>query len=221
MSSIMSFIGIFLHLDKYLSVYMNEYGMLIYLILFAIIFCETALVFTPFLPGDSLIFATGALAAAGSIKFAPIFIIFCIAAITGDTVNYSIGQFLKDKVIAHANIRFIKREYLEHSEAFFKKHGGITIILARFIPIIRTFAPFTAGVSAMPYRRFILFNVAGGISWVSLALFGGYIFGNIPFVKNNFSMVILAIIVVSLLPVVITWGKNQFGSKEAISMSKS
>ena len=221
MSSIMSFIGVFLHLDKYLSVYMNEYGMLIYLILFAIIFCETALVFTPFLPGDSLIFATGALAAAGSVHFLSILILFCVAAIAGDTVNYSIGHLLKGKVMAHANIRFIKKEYLEYTEAFFKKHGGVTIILARFIPIIRTFAPFTAGVSSMPYRRFILFNVTGGISWVSLALFGGYIFGNISFVKNNFSAVILAIIAISLLPALIALGKKQVGSKETISISNS
>ncbi|HVJ49901.1 DedA family protein [Desulfitobacterium sp.] len=214
MSSIMSFIDIFLHLDKHLSLYMTEYGIFIYLILFVIVFCETGFVVTPFLPGDSLVFATGALAVAGSIKVAPVFLIFCIAAIAGDTVNYSIGHFLRDKVLAHENIRFIKREYIERTDAFFKKHGGQTIIIARFIPIIRTFAPFVAGVGTMPYRRFILFNAIGGISWVSIALFSGYFFGNISFVKNNFSMVILGIVVVSLIPVVITFVKNKVTTKK-------
>lgn len=214
MSSIMSLVDIFLHLDKHLSLYMNAYGIFIYLILFLIIFCETGFVVTPFLPGDSLIFATGALAVAGSIKVAPVFLIFCIAAIAGDTVNYSIGHFLRDKVLAHENIRFIKREYIERADAFFKKHGGMTIIIARFIPIIRTFTPFVAGVGTMPYRRFILFNAIGGICWVSIALFSGYFFGNIPFVKNNFSMVILGIVVVSLIPVVITFVKNKVAAKK-------
>jgi len=213
MSSMMSLIDIFLHLDKHLSLYMNEYGIFIYLILFVIIFCETGFVVTPFLPGDSLVFATGALAVAGSLKVAPVFLIFSIAAIAGDTVNYSIGHFLKDKVLAQENIRFIKREYIERTDAFFEKHGGKTIIIARFIPIIRTFAPFVAGVGTMPYRRFILFNVVGGICWVTIALFSGYFFGNIPFVKNNFSMVILGIVVVSLIPVVTALVKNKVAAK--------
>jgi Uncharacterized membrane-associated protein len=204
MSSLMSYIEIFLHLDKYLSMYMNEYGVYIYLILFVIIFCETGLVVTPFLPGDSLVFAIGALAATGSIKTTPVFILLCIAAITGDTVNYSIGHFLRGKVTARENIRFIKREYLDKTDAFFIKHGGKSIIIARFIPIIRTFAPFVAGVGKMPYHKFIIFNVIGGMLWVSVALFSGYFFGNIPIVKDNFGMVVLGIVAVSLIPVAIS-----------------
>lgn len=213
MSSIMSLINIFLHLDKYLSLYVSEYGPFIYLILFMIIFCETGLVVTPFLPGDSLVFATGALAAVGSIKLVSAYFIFCLAAIAGDTVNYSIGNFLKDKVIARENIRFVKMEYIERTEAFFKKHGAATIVLARFIPIIRTFAPFVAGVGTMPYRKFIAFNAIGGIAWVSAALFTGYFFGDIPFVKNNFSIAILGIIIISLIPVIVAFIKSRATKK--------
>ncbi|WP_458411931.1 DedA family protein [Schinkia sp. CFF1] len=210
-----SLIDIFLHLDKHLSLYMNEYGLYIYLILFIIVFCETGLVVLPFLPGDSLIFATGALAAAGSIKFFPIYLIFCIAAIVGDTVNYSIGHFLREKVTARENIRFIKREYLDQTTAFFEKHGSTTIILARFVPIIRTFAPFVAGVGTMPYRTFISFNAIGGILWVTIALFAGYFFGNIPIVKDNFSIVVIGIVVISVLPIIYTFIKNKMAAKKA------
>ncbi|AZU64944.1 hypothetical protein CHR53_12165 [Neobacillus mesonae] len=192
---------------------MNEYGIYIYLILFIIVFCETGLVIMPFLPGDSLIFATGALAAAGSIKLMPIYLIFCLAAILGDTVNYSIGHFLRDKVSARENIRFIKKEYLDRTTEFFDKHGSSTIILARFVPIIRTFAPFVAGVGTMPYRKFLSYNAIGGILWVSIALFAGFFFGNIPIVKNNFSIVVLGIVVVSLLPIVFTYIKNKMADK--------
>jgi membrane-associated protein len=201
---------IFLHLDQHLSLYMNQYGVLIYLILFIIVFCETGLVVMPFLPGDSLIFATGALAAAGSIQLLPIHLIFCLAAISGDTVNYAIGHYLRDKVARRESIRFIKKEYLDRTTEFFNRHGSTTIILARFVPIIRTFAPFVAGVGSMPYRKFISFNAIGGILWVSIALFAGFFFGNIPVVKENFSIVVLGIVVVSLLPVVFTLIKNKF-----------
>lgn len=214
MDILMSFIDVFLHLDKHLSLYMSEYGIYIYFILFVIIFCETGLVVTPFLPGDSLIFATGALAAVGAIKLVPVYLLFCIAAVLGDTVNYSVGHFLKDKVNSRENIRFIKREYIKRTEVFFDKHGGFTIILARFVPIIRTFAPFVAGVGTMPYHKFIIFNAIGGISWVSIALFSGVFFGNIPFVKDNFSLVIIAIVLVSLVPVAITLLKNKMAQKE-------
>lgn len=206
-------IDIFLHLDKHLGLYMNEYGLFIYVILFAIIFCETGLVIMPFLPGDSLLFATGALAAVGSIKLLPIYLIFCIAAIAGDTVNYSIGYFLRKKVTARENIPFIKKEYLDQTSKFFEKHGSATIILARFIPIIRTFAPFVAGVGKMSYSKFISFNAIGGFLWVSIALFAGYFFGNIPIIKDNFSIVIIGIIVVSLLPVVFAFIKNKRAAK--------
>ncbi|WP_066304243.1 DedA family protein [Bacillus sp. FJAT-29814] len=210
-----SLLDIFLHLDQHLSVYMNEYGPFIYLILFIIVFCETGLVIMPFLPGDSLLFATGALAAAGSIKLLPIYLIFSIAAIAGDTVNYAIGHYLRDKVVARENIRFIKKEYLDRTTEFFNKHGSATIILARFVPIIRTFAPFVAGVGSMPYRKFLSFNAIGGILWVSIALFAGYFFGNIPVVKDNFSIVVLGIVVVSLLPVVFTMIKNKKATKNS------
>lgn len=210
-----SLIDIFLHLDKHLSLYMNEYGIYIYLILFIIVFCETGLVILPFLPGDSLIFATGALAAVGTIKLLPIYLIFCIAAIVGDTVNYSIGHTLREKVSARENIRFLKKEYLEQTTAFFERHGSATIILARFVPIIRTFAPFVAGVGTMPYRKFISINAIGGILWVTIALFAGYFFGNIPLVKNNFSIVVLGIVVISLLPLVFTFIKNKMEAKNA------
>lgn len=194
---------------------MNEYGIYIYLILFIIVFCETGLVILPFLPGDSLIFATGALAAVGSIKLLPIYLIFCIAAIVGDTLNYSIGHFLREKVSVRENIRFLKEEYLDQTTAFFERHGSATIILARFVPIIRTFAPFVAGVGTMPYRKFISFNAMGGILWVTIALFTGYFFGNIPIVKNNFSIVVLGIVVISVLPLVFTFIKNKIAAKNA------
>ncbi len=212
MSSI-NIIDIFLHLDQYLSVYMDQFGFYIYFILFIIVFCETGLVIMPFLPGDSLIFATGALAAAGSINVLPIYLILCIAAILGDTLNYSIGHFLREKVAARENIRFVKREYIDRTSEYFEKHGSSTIIIARFIPIIRTFAPFVAGVGKMPYRKFVSYNAVGGTLWVSVALFSGYFFGNIPIIKDNFSIVILGIVVVSLLPVGITFIKNKVASK--------
>ena len=210
-----SLIDIFLHLDTHLSLYMNEYGIYIYLILFIIVFCETGLVILPFLPGDSLIFATGALAAIGSIKLLPIYLIFCIAAIVGDTVNYSIGHFLREKVSARENIRFLKKEYLDQTTAYFERHGSATIILARFVPIIRTFAPFIAGVGSMPYRKFISFNAIGGILWVTIALFAGYFFGNIPLIKDNFSIVVLGIVVISVLPLVFTFIKSKMSAKNA------
>lgn len=214
MDVLTTLIDVFLHLDKHLGVYMEKYGIFIYLILFIIVFCETGLVVTPFLPGDSLIFATGALAAAGSIEAWPVFFVFCAAAILGDTVNYSVGHFFKDKVAARQKIRFIKMEYIERTDAFFKKHGGKTIILARFVPIIRTFAPFVAGVGTMHYKRFLLFNAIGGISWVTIALLTGYFFGNIPFVKDNFSMVIIGIVVVSLVPMLYAIIKNKVNAKK-------
>jgi len=202
-------IDIFLHLDKHLNVYINQFGIFIYVILFLIIFCETGLVVTPFLPGDSLVFAAGALAATGSMKLSSLFILLCIAAVLGDTVNYSIGHFLRNKVNSQENIRFVKREYIDKAHLFFKKHGVSTIIIARFVPIIRTFAPFIAGVGEMHYRKFILFNAIGGISWVSIALFSGYFFGNIPMVKNNFSIVVIGIVAVSLIPFVVTLLKSK------------
>lgn len=205
MENLKYFIDLFMHLDTHLSAITNEYGLLTYFLLFAIIFCETGLVVTPFLPGDSLIFATGALVASGSLKLSTILIILCIAAIAGDTVNYQVGYLLRNKVASHENMRFIKKEHLNRTQGFFEKYGVKTIIIARFIPIIRTFAPFVAGIGKMPYSTFISYNIIGGVVWVTSFLFGGYFFGNLPIVKNNFSLVILGIIFVSLLPGVITY----------------
>jgi membrane-associated protein len=199
------FIDLFLHLDTHLNAITSEYGMLTYLLLFVIVFCETGLVVTPFLPGDSLIFATGALAASGSLNLFTLFIVLCLAAISGDTVNYQIGHLLRDKIANREGIRFVKKEHLDRTHVFFEKYGTKTIVIARFVPIIRTFAPFVAGVGIMPYSKFISFNVIGGISWVSAFLLGGYFFGNLPVVKDNFSFVILGIIFVSLLPGIITY----------------
>lgn len=213
METVKYLIDLFLHLDKHLSVVTHEYGLLTYLILFIIIFCETGLVVTPFFPGDSLVFATGALAANGIINISVIFVLLCIAAIAGDTVNYHIGYLLRHKVENHENIPFIKKEYLEKTHGFFERHGGKTIIIARFIPIIRTFAPFTAGVGTMSYMRFLSYNAIGGIAWVTVALFGGYFFGNLPFVKNNFSFVVLGIIFISILPGIATYFKSRYTLK--------
>jgi membrane-associated protein len=203
-------IDVFLHLDQHIAGYMNEYGVWIYVILFVIIFCETGLVVLPFLPGDSLLFATGALAASGSIHLLPIFLIFCVAAIAGDTLNYTIGHYSGNKVEAREKLFFVKRESLDKTNRFFDKHGSATIILSRFIPIIRTFAPFTAGVGKMPYSKFLSYNVIGGIVWVSIALFAGYFFGNIPMIKDNFSVLVLGIVAVSLLPVAFAFVKNKW-----------
>jgi membrane-associated protein len=199
------FIDLFLHLDTHLSAITSEYGLLTYLLLFVIVFCETGLVITPFLPGDSLIFATGALAASGSLDLFTILVVLCIAAIAGDTVNYQIGHLFRDKVANRENIRFIKQEHLDRTHAFFEKHGIKTIIIARFVPIIRTFAPFVAGIGIMPYSTFISYNIIGGVAWVVSFLLGGYFFGNLPVVKDNFSFVIIGIIIVSLLPGIIAY----------------
>ncbi len=210
------FIEYFMHLDTHLSAITNEYGLLAYLLLFMIVFCETGLVVTPFLPGDSLIFATGALAASGSLNLFAILIILCIAAIAGDTVNYQIGHLLRNKVTSNEKIRFIKQEHLDRTHSFFEKYGAKTIIIARFVPIIRTFAPFVAGVGTMSYSKFISYNIVGGVSWVAAFLFGGYFFGNLPVVKDNFSFVIIGIIFVSLLPGIITYIQSKRASKEIV-----
>jgi membrane-associated protein len=209
------FIDLFMHLDTHLNAITNEYGLLTYLLLFAIVFCETGLVITPFLPGDSLIFATGALAASGSFNLFTILVVLCLAAIAGDTVNYQIGHLLRDRVERHENIRFIKKEHFDRTHIFFEKYGVKTIIIARFIPIIRTFVPFVAGVGTMPYSTFISYNIVGGVAWLMSFLFGGYFFGNLPVVKDNFSFVILGIIFISLLPGVITYIQSKRDPKSA------
>lgn len=215
MENLNYFIDLFMHLDTHLSAITNEYGLLTYLLLFAIVFCETGLVITPFLPGDSLIFATGALAAIGSFNLFTILVVLCLAAIAGDTVNYQIGHLLRDRVASRENIRFVKQEHLDRTRAFFEKYGVKTIIIARFVPIIRTFAPFVAGIGTMPYSTFISYNIIGGVAWVMSFFFGGYFFGNLPVVKDNFSFVILGIILVSLLPGIITYIKSKRDSESA------
>ena len=202
MNIIQHFIEVVLHLDKYLGQIIQDYGIWTYLFLFIIIFMETGFVITPFLPGDSLIFAAGTLAGLGYMNIWVLYLVLCAAAILGDTVNYWIGHYIGPRAFS-GNIRFLKKEYIDRTHAFYEKHGGKTIIIARFIPIIRTFAPFVAGVGAMTYPKFITYNVVGGMAWVALFLFGGYFFGNLPFVQQNFSFVLLAIIFISVMPAVI------------------
>lgn len=199
---IRKFIDVVLHLENYLDVLIPKFGAETYAVLFMIIFAETGFVVMPFLPGDSLLFAVGAFAARGALNITVLFVILSLAAILGDSLNYSIGKYLGPKVFREQS-RFFKREYLVKTEHFYEKHGHKTIVLARFIPIIRTFAPFVAGVGKMQYGKFIFYNVLGGVLWVGLMLFAGYFFGNIPFVKENFSAVIIAIIVLSILPGII------------------
>lgn len=196
------FLDLMLHLDVHLSSTITEYGIWTYLILFIIVFCETGLVVTPFLPGDSLLFAAGAFAGKGSLELTILIPLLCIAGILGDALNYAIGRYLGPKILKGERW-FLKREYLTKTQAFYERYGGKTIVIARFVPIIRTFAPFLAGVGKMNYSRFGLFNVSGAILWVVLFCAAGYWFGNIPVVRKNFTLVILAIIVVSVLPAVI------------------
>jgi membrane-associated protein len=203
------FIEILLHLDKHLDVIIRNYGMWTYAIFFFIIFLETGFVVTPFLPGDSLLFAIGSFAALGSLDVRLSIVSLSIAAIAGDTVNYWIGNFTGPKVFSKEKSRFLNKEYLYRTHRFYEKYGGKTIVLARFIPIIRTFAPFVAGIGTMTYSRFIVYNVAGGVAWVILFVFGGYFFGNIPFVKKNFSLVIFAIIFISVLPGIIEFLRSR------------
>ena len=199
----MGFIDFFLHIDKHLAEIVSQYGAWTYIILFLMIFCETGLVVTPFLPGDSLLFAAGAIASSGSLNVHSIFLLLLVAAIAGDTVNYHIGYFLGPKFLEKNKSKFIKKEYLERTHRYFEKYGGKTIIIARFVPIVRTFAPFLAGIGSMTYRHFLCYNVVGALLWVSLFTYAGYYFGEIPFVKKNFTFVILAIIVISVMPAVI------------------
>jgi len=211
-------IDLFLHLDEHLSAIIQNYGTWTYFLLFLVIFMETGFVVTPFLPGDSLLFAAGTFAspALGSpLNIWVLWALLCIAAIVGDTVNYWIGHFIGPRAFS-GEIRFLKKQYLDRTHAFFERHGGKTIILARFVPIIRTFAPFVAGVGEMGYGKFITYNVIGGIAWVTLFTWGGYFFGTLPFVQNNFSLVVLAIIFLSVLPAVIEIIKERTRSvKEA------
>ena len=195
----------FVHLDRHLAEIIREFGPWTYLIVFLIIFCETGLVVTPVLPGDSLLFGLGYFASTGVLEIEWLFLMLSFAAVAGDTVNYTIGHYVGPRVFYQEKVRFFRKEYLERSHRFYERHGGKTIIIARFVPIIRTFAPFVAGIGKMSYYRFISFNVIGGVSWIALMLAGGYYFGNLPAVKNNFTLVIGAIILISVLPGVVEY----------------
>lgn len=200
MENLLHFVDFFLHLDKHLLTFVQDYGAWTYLFLFLIIFCETGLVVTPFLPGDSLLFVAGALSSAGSLNIGVTLTLLSVAAILGDTANYWIGSFMGHKISQEKYRRVFKPEYLERTHNFFEKHGAKTIILARFFPIIRTFAPFLAGAGKMSYRKFFLYNIIGALVWIFILTLAGYFFGNIPFVKKNFTAVVFGIIIVSLLP---------------------
>lgn len=190
-----------LHIDHYLDVIIRSVGIGTYGILFLIIFIETGLVVTPFLPGDSLLFAAGAFSAKGSLEVLPLWLLLMAAAVIGDSANYWIGNKVGSRVFEQET-RWVKREYLERTQKFYEKHGGKTILLARFVPIVRTFAPFVAGIGKMRYGYFLTYNIVGGILWVTLFLWGGYFFGGLPFVEKNFSLVIIAIVLISVLPAV-------------------
>lgn len=215
----MDLIDFILHIDKHLETFISTYGTLVYLLLFLIIFCETGLVVTPFLPGDSLLFAAGAMAAneANNLNVGLIIILLIIAALSGDNTNYFIGKFLakKGEGAKLFGVFTIKKEYLDKTHAFYEKHGARTIILARFVPIVRTFAPFVAGVGSMTYRKYIMYCIAGAVLWVSVLTLVGFAFGNIVWVKKNFELVVFGIILISILPIVFEIIKHKLSKKNA------
>ena len=205
MDLIKRLIDLILHLDQHLVELVSQYGSWTYGILFLIIFCETGLVVTPILPGDSLLFAIGALSASGALDPLVLVGLLSVAAIAGDTVNYWIGHKIGPRVFQNESSRFLNRQHLERTHAFYERYGGKTIVLARFIPIVRTFAPFVAGIGSMTYSRFLVYNVVGGVLWISIFVYAGYFFGNIPVVKRNFTLVIFAIIFISIVPAIIEY----------------
>jgi len=209
------FVDFVLHMDRHLPQIVNDIGIWVYAVLFLVIFVETGLVVTPFLPGDSLLFAAGAVSATTRLHPLMLWALLALAAVLGDTANYWIGHFVGPKVFTQES-RWFKREYLDRTHAFYEKHGGKTIFLARFIPIIRTFAPFVAGIGRMRYGYFISYNVIGGITWTGLFIGAGYFFGNLPIVKENFSLVILAIILISLVPAVVEYVKEKARPRPAV-----
>jgi membrane-associated protein len=211
--AVSKFIDIFLHLDKYLNYVIDSFGLWSYAIFFVVIFAETGFVVTPFLPGDSLLFVIGTFAAAGSLKIVWVFVVLAAAAVLGDSVNYAIGKYFGKVILKHEGRFFIKKEHIERTYRFYEKYGAKTIVLARFVPIVRTFAPFVAGIGNMNYSKFIAYNVIGGLAWVALCVFSGYWFGNIPIVKKNFELVIIGIIFVSILPIILHVWQNR-GKKQ-------
>jgi membrane-associated protein len=215
MDFIQELIDLFLHLDVYLDEIIRNFGIWSYAILFLVIFMETGFVVTPFLPGDSLLFTVGAFSARGSFNVWLIYILLFLAAIIGDTVNYWIGNKIGPRVFER-DYRFLNRSHLEKTQAFYEKHGGKTIVLARFVPIVRTFAPFVAGVGTMEYRRFVFFNIFGAFLWTTMFIFLGYFFGNIPFVQKNFELLVVAIIVISVLPMVVEFVRDRLHKRREI-----
>lgn len=214
------FLDYFLHIDKNLAILIHQFGVFSYLILFFVIFLETGFVITPFLPGDSLLFAAGALAVKGSFQIITLYILMVVAAFLGDTVNYWIGHYIGARAFdpesqftifgkSIKTNKVFKQEYLKKAEKFYEKHGGKAIILARFVPIVRTFAPFVAGVGKMEYKKFISYNLIGGFTWVTLFVFSGYFFGTIPFVQKNFHYVVVVIVLISVVPILIEWLKSK------------
>jgi membrane-associated protein len=209
-------VSFILHIDIHLKELCTDYGTWVYLILFIIIFCETGLVVTPLLPGDSLLFAVGSMAAIGALDVWLSVLLISGAAILGDTVNYSIGHFVGPKVFHDDRARFLNKEYLRRTHAFYEKHGGKTIVIARFLPIIRTFAPFVAGIGSMTYPRFLFYNIFGGALWTLTFIFAGYWFGSIPFIKNHFSMVIMALVIIPGIPALVEFIRIQLGRKSSV-----
>lgn len=206
-------IDLFLHIDEHLNAVIDEYGVWTYAILFLFIFLETGVVVTPFLPGDSLLFAAGAFAANGSLAVPVLLVLLWAAAILGDSANYAIGSRVGPRVFHKENVRFLNKRHLERTHAFYERHGGKTIVIARFIPIVRTFAPFVAGIGSMTYLRFLSYNVFGGLLWVCLFILGGYLFGNVPVVEENFSLVIVAIILISVMPAVVEYVRQRLAAR--------
>jgi membrane-associated protein len=208
-----AFIDIVLHLDKHLQVLIANYGVWVYLILFLIIFCETGLVVTPFLPGDSLLFVAGALAATGSMDVHLLFLVLATASFLGDNTNYWIGRFCGPRVFSREGSLLLNPKHLERTQGFYDRHGGKTVVIARFVPIVRTFAPFVAGIGRMLYPRFVMFAFFGAILWIGSLTYAGYFFGNIPWVKNNLSLVIIGIVVLSILPGIIEFLRRKIGAR--------
>lgn len=202
MEMLTQLIDLFLHFDRHLEALQQDYGAWTYGVLFLIVFCETGLIVTPFLPGDSLLFAAGALATNGVLSLPTLLVLFGVSAILGDTVNYTMGRRFGERLLAMQKIPFVKREHIVRTQEFFSRYGNKTIVIARFVPIVRTFAPFVAGIGQMNYRQFMAYNVAGGTAWVLSCTLAGFAFGNIPVVKKNFSLVVLGIVFVSVLPMV-------------------
>jgi membrane-associated protein len=218
MEAVKLFIDFILHIDQHLQVLCTAYGTWVYVILFLIVFCETGLVIAPFLPGDSLLFAVGSLSAIGALDVTTAILLLAAAAIIGDSVNYAAGNYVGPKVFHAEHARFLNKEYLHRTHAFYERHGGKTIIIARFLPLIRTFAPFVAGIGSMTYPRFLVFNVFGGVLWVLGFALAGYWFGNIPLIKNNFSMVILALVLIPGIPSLVEFIRIQMARRKAKSL---